>query len=75
MRLPHWLRIPHINFWIPEPAFMKLYTYIMVPEPITQRRASQIPPLSLCVCMCIPLSLLGNGLVKTLRRQRIHTQQ
>jgi hypothetical protein len=26
---------------------------------------------SVCVCMCIPLSLLGNGSVKTLPRQRI----
>jgi hypothetical protein len=34
-----------------------------------------MPPISLCVCMCIPLSLLGNGSVKTLSLQRIHTQQ
>jgi hypothetical protein len=33
----------------------------------SHRRTSQIPPISLCVCMCIPLSLLGNG---TLRRFR-----
>jgi hypothetical protein len=51
---------------------MKLDAYILAPERNSQRRASQIPPIRLCVCMCIPLSLLGNGLVKTLRRQRIH---
>jgi hypothetical protein len=28
----------------------------------------KIPPTNLCVCMCIPLSLLGNGSVETLRR-------
>jgi hypothetical protein len=26
---------PHINFWIPEPIFMKLGTYITAPEPIS----------------------------------------
>jgi hypothetical protein len=25
---------PHINFWMPEPIFMKLGMYIMAPEPI-----------------------------------------
>jgi hypothetical protein len=40
-----------------------------------QWRTSQVPPISLCVYMCIPLSTLGNGSVKTLLRQRIHTQQ
>jgi hypothetical protein len=39
---------PLINFWTPEAIFMKLGTYI----------------ISLCLCMCIPLSLLGNGSVK-----------
>jgi hypothetical protein len=32
-------------------------------------------PIGLCVCMRISLSLLGNGWVKTLPRQRIHTQE
>jgi hypothetical protein len=31
--------------------------------------------ISLCVYMCIALSLLGTGSVKALPRQRIHTQQ
>jgi hypothetical protein len=31
--------------------------------------------ISLCIYMCIPLSLLGNGSVKTLPLQRIHKQQ
>jgi hypothetical protein len=28
------LYTPAINFWIPEPIFMKISTYIMAPEPI-----------------------------------------
>jgi hypothetical protein len=40
-----------------------------------QRRASWIIPTNLCVCMCISVLLLGNGSVKTLSWQRIHTQQ
>jgi hypothetical protein len=31
-------------------------------------------PISLCVCMCISLSLLGNASVKTIPYQRLHTQ-
>jgi hypothetical protein len=53
---------------------MKLDMYIMAPEPISTP-ISYIPPIGLCVCMCIPLSLLGNGSVKTLPQQRIHTEQ
>jgi hypothetical protein len=30
----------------------------------SQWHISQIPPISLCVCMCIPLLSLGKGLVK-----------
>jgi hypothetical protein len=41
----------------------------------SQRSTSWIPPISLCVCMCIPLSLLDKGYVKSSPRQRIHTQQ
>jgi hypothetical protein len=33
-----------------------------------------IPPISLCVYLCIPLSLLGNGLVKTLMRLQIQEE-
>jgi hypothetical protein len=31
--------------------------------------------INLCVCICIPISLVGNGSVNTLSRQRIHTLQ
>jgi hypothetical protein len=34
----------------------------------SQRPNQKNPPISLCVCTCIPLSLLGNGSVKTLPR-------
>jgi hypothetical protein len=39
----------------------------------SQRRTSKIPPISLCVCVCIPLSLLFNGSV--FPRQRIHERK
>jgi hypothetical protein len=58
---------------MPEPIFMKLGMHIMAPETISM--AYLIPPISLCVYMCIPLSLLGNGSVETLPLQRIHTQR
>jgi hypothetical protein len=45
---------PPINFGMTEPIFMKLGKYIMACEPISK------------VSMCIPLALLGNGLVNTL---------
>jgi hypothetical protein len=37
MRSPccRWLCIPTINFWTPEPIFMKLCIYIMTPVPIS----------------------------------------
>jgi hypothetical protein len=50
---------------------MKLCMYIMAPEPISTTYF--INPSH--TCMCIPLSLLGNDSVKTLTRQRTHTQQ
>jgi hypothetical protein len=53
--------IPHINFWTPEPIFMKLGMYIMTPEPIST--AYFINPSYQSVC--IVLSLLGNGSVNT----------
>jgi hypothetical protein len=46
-----------------EPVFMKLGMYIMAPEPIFKNPSRQY---------VYPLSLLGNGSVKTLPRQRIH---
>jgi hypothetical protein len=63
---------PPVNFWMPVPIFTKLGTYILAPEPIS---TAYIPPVSLCVYMRIPLSLLGNSSVKTLLRQQIHRQQ
>jgi hypothetical protein len=57
---------------MPEPIFIKLGMYIMAPEFIST--AYFINP-SLCVCMCILLSLLGNGYFKTLTRQWTHKQQ
>jgi hypothetical protein len=65
------LCIPHINFWMPEPIFIKLGMYIMAPEPISTPYFKN-PRFSLCVCMCIPLSLLGKGSVNTFPRQEIH---
>jgi hypothetical protein len=47
MRSSWCLCIPRINFWMPEPLFMKLGMYIMAAEPIS------IPPISLCVNTCI----------------------
>jgi hypothetical protein len=47
--------------------------YIMTPEPILT--AYLINPSQQSVCLCIPLSLLGNGSVKTLPRQSEHTQK
>jgi hypothetical protein len=40
---------------------------------LSQQHTSYIPPISLCVCMCIPLLLLGNRSVKTLQLQQIYT--
>jgi hypothetical protein len=88
-----------INFGMPEPVYMKLYTYITTPEPIwtayfinpshqsvclcilivarqrlgkhvsaaTNTRSSTRNIGFVCswVCLCIPLSLPGNGSVKT----------
>jgi hypothetical protein len=51
---------------------MGLRIYFMEPRP-SQRRALEILPNSHCVYMCILLSLLGNGLLKTLLRQTVHS--
>jgi hypothetical protein len=68
------LRIPPINFQMAEPIFMKLGTYITAPEPISM--AYLINPSHQSACLYVnPLSLLGNGSVKTLLQKRIHTQQ
>jgi hypothetical protein len=52
---------PLINLWMAEPIFMKQCMYITAPRPISTAN-SQIPPISLC--LYIPLPLLGNGSVK-----------
>jgi hypothetical protein len=44
---------PLNNFRNPEPVFMKLGLCVMAPEPILTTYFI-IPPISLCVCMCIP---------------------
>jgi hypothetical protein len=72
MRFPCCLYIPPINFWVPEPVFTKLDVYIMAPEPISA--AYFINPSHQSVCLYI-LSLVDNGSVETLPRQRIHTKQ
>jgi hypothetical protein len=65
-----------------EPIFMKLGMYIMAPEPISTEYF--INPSHQFVCLYvllgngyvkIPLSLPGNGSVKTLPGQLFHTQQ
>jgi hypothetical protein len=49
---------------------MKFGMYIMAPESIST--AYLINPISLCVCICIRLMLIGNGSVNSLPRQRLH---
>jgi hypothetical protein len=44
--------IPTINFWMPEPIFMKLGMYIMAPEPIATAYFINSPP-SVCVSVCV----------------------
>jgi hypothetical protein len=63
---------PPINLWMPEPIFMKL-GYIMTPEPIST--AYIINPSHLLFFYVYLLSLLDNGSVNTLPRQRIQKQQ
>jgi hypothetical protein len=53
---------PPINFWTPEPIFMKLGTYITAPEPISTAWL-KAPPTRLCLYV-YPLLLLGNGSVR-----------
>jgi hypothetical protein len=79
------LCIPPINFWIPEPIFMKLGMYIMAPEPIST--AYYINPSHQSVCLYVYPSyhckatarlsvslhsVLGNGSVTTFQQQRTH---
>jgi hypothetical protein len=45
--------------------------YTVAPGPISTA-CLKIPPISLCVCVCIPQSLLGNSTVNTFPFQQIH---
>jgi hypothetical protein len=63
-----------LNFWMPEPIFMKLGMYIMATEPISTVLLHKSLP-SVCVSVCVSLLwLLSKGLVKTFLRQRIHAK-
>jgi hypothetical protein len=86
MQSPCSLCILLINIRMAEPFFMKFGTYIMVPDPISTAYFITLS-ISLCVYMCIPISLLSNrsvkiplsllenGSAKMLPWQRIHTWQ
>jgi hypothetical protein len=67
MRSPCCLCVSLINFWRVNQSLWHLS--------ISQWRNLEIPPISLCVHICIPLSLLGNGSIKTLPPRRIHTKE
>jgi hypothetical protein len=45
------LCIPHINFWMPEPIFMKFGMLNMAPEPIS--KAHCINPSRQSVCLYV----------------------
>jgi hypothetical protein len=52
---------------------MKLGVYIMAPELVrTVYLQKKIPPVSLCICIGIPLSVPGNGSVNMFPWQQIH---
>jgi hypothetical protein len=60
---------PTINFWMPEPIFMKLgvYIHITVPKPIST--AHFINPSQQSVCLYVhPLSLLGKNPLNVARQ-------
>jgi hypothetical protein len=68
------LCILSINFSAAEAVIMKLGMYIMPPEPLST--AYFINPSHQSVCLCVyPPIVARQGLCKTLKRQRIHTQQ
>jgi hypothetical protein len=52
-----------INFRMPKPNFLKLGMYITTPQPISTAYLTN-PLISLCVCMCSPLSLQRNASAK-----------
>jgi hypothetical protein len=63
--------IPHVNFWTPEPVFMKLGMHV---ESIWPKYFIKSSHQSMSVCVS-PLSLLGNALVNTFPRHRIHNNR
>jgi hypothetical protein len=72
MRSPCCLCVSPINFWMPEPIFMKLHMYIMAPEPIWTAYFVNLSQQSVCLYVYPPPVLLGNGLVNMFPQQRIH---
>jgi hypothetical protein len=57
---------PSINFWFPEPVFMKFGMYNMAFQPMSTAYFIFFA-ISLCVCMCIPLPLPSKGKVIHIR--------
>jgi hypothetical protein len=58
MRSPCSLRVSesfHINFWMPQPVFMKLGTYIMAPEPISRAYFINASHPSVCLYLYPPI--------------------
>jgi hypothetical protein len=78
-----------VNFWITESVYIKSGMFVMALEPILNAYFINFFHQSACLytCMCIPLSLLGNylvevhlslignGLVKTLPYHLMRTEQ
>lgn len=64
---------PSVNFSITEPVFMKRGMCIMATEPISMEHF--INPFHQFVSLCVPLSVLGNGQVKSLPLEGLQTQQ
>jgi hypothetical protein len=49
------LCIPRINFWMPEPVFMKLDMYIMAPEVVLTAYFIKHSHQSVCLCVYLPI--------------------
>lgn len=58
-----------INFW---ELNQFLWYLLYAPEPISTKYFMHLSPLCVCTSTCILLSLLGNGSIKALPRQRMH---
>jgi hypothetical protein len=48
------LCVPPINFWMPEPIFMKLGMYVMEPESISTAYFINLSHQSMCLYVYIP---------------------